>query len=86
MGYGLSMSKRIKDIVEQYITKHGRAGKARLCGAVEKSENTLNRWMKDGIPTAHDAFNLALACGVEEHEALRIAREEALPDKAVETA
>lgn len=73
------MTTGIRTLIGEFITKHGRPGKARLCEAVGKSENTLNRWLKDGVPDAHDAFKLALACGIEEKEALRIAREEALP-------
>jgi hypothetical protein len=80
------MSKRIRDIVEQHITKHGRVGKAQLCDAVEKSEKTLDRWMSQGIPKAHDAYKLALACGCSEKDALRLAREEVLSDVATETA
>jgi len=79
MGIVFSMSTGIKALIAEYITKHGRPGKAQLCVAVGKSENTFNRWLKEGIPTAYDAFKIALACGLEEPEALRLAREEALP-------
>lgn len=76
------MSTSIRALVEEYLTKHGRVGMARLCDAVDKSEKTLGRWIKDGIPDPHDAFKLALACGCEEKKALRMAREEALPETA----
>jgi transcriptional regulator with XRE-family HTH domain len=80
------MTQRIRTLLEQHLAKHGRAGKAQLCQVVEKSENTLNRWLRDGIPSAHDAYKLALACGCSEKEALRLAREEALSEVAKEPA
>lgn len=71
------MSRRLKETVEQYLTKKGSAvGKAELCAAVGKGEATLRRWIKDGVPTSHDAYALALACGCTEDEALLIAKEE----------
>jgi hypothetical protein len=76
------MTTGIRAIVQDFITKHGRVGKAQLCETVGKSERTLDRWLENRIPDAHDAFKLALACGLEEHEALRLAREEALPEAA----
>lgn len=70
------MSGRLKDAVEQYLTKRGSAvGKAELCAAVGKGEATLRRWLKDGVPTSHDAYTLAKACGCTEDEALHLARE-----------
>lgn len=80
------MTTRIKALVEQYIEAHGCTGKAQLCMAVGKSENTLNRWLRTGFPTPQDAFNLLLAIGMKKHEALRLAREEALPAEAREPA
>ena len=80
----ISMTMSIRDAVEQHIIKHGRAGKTQLCKAVNRHEKALDRWMKQGFPTAHIAFKLALACGIEEHEALRLAREEALPMAVIE--
>lgn len=69
------MSKRLRETVEQIIVKEGRAGKARICDALNKSERTLDRWIENGIPTQHDAYTLALAVGFSEEESLRIARE-----------
>lgn len=74
------MTTGIRTLIQNYIVRLGRVGKAQLCEAVGKSERTLDRWMESGIPNAHDAFKLALACGCEEQEALRLAREEALPE------
>lgn len=79
------MVMRLQALAEEYLEKHGRAGKAQLCIAIEKSENTLNRWLRDGVPTAQDAYKLALACGLKENEALRLAREEALPGAVMVT-
>ncbi len=78
------MTTGIKALVQNFIVKHGRVGKAQLCDAVGKSEKTLDRWMESRIPDAHDAFKLALACGCEENKALRLAREEALPETVKE--
>jgi hypothetical protein len=79
--------KSILEHINQYVIEHGSEAKARLCLAVGKSENTLNRWIRDGlIPDSHHAFKLALACGIERKEALRMAREESLPEVATETA
>lgn len=80
------MTTGIRTLLQDFIVKHGKPGKAQLCKAVKKSEITFDRWMKNGIPDAHDAFKLALACGCEEQEALRLAREEALPVEAKEPA
>jgi hypothetical protein len=72
------MSKQLKGIVEQFITKHGRVGKAQLCEAINRDEKTLDRWLKNGIPDRHarSVFKLALACGLNEEDALKLTETE----------
>lgn len=70
------MSRSLREVVEEYLTKNDN-GRAQLCVAIGRTEATLSRWLKNGVPTTNHAFKLAVACGVEEQEALRIAREEA---------
>ena len=41
-----------------------------------KSERTLLRWMKQGVPSPEQAFKLARACGCSEKEALALAEQE----------
>lgn len=75
MTYCDCMSRSLRNVVEEFITKNGN-GRALLCVAIGKSEATLGRWLKAGIPTAHDAYTLAKACGKSEEDALAFAREE----------
>lgn len=71
----------VRDLLENYLIKNGEKGKKHVCKAVGKSRRTIDRWIKDGIPDRHDAFKLAVACGCEEAEALRLAREEVSVDQ-----
>lgn len=80
------MTTGIRTLLQEYLIKHGKPGKAKLCKAVKKSEITFDRWMRNGIPDAHDAFRLLREIGLKESEALRLAREEALPAEAKEPA
>lgn len=72
------MSKGLRNIVEQFLTKSGPAGKAALSAAVGKHPATIDRWIKNGCPTAHSCYQLALACGSSEEEALELVKEQAL--------
>jgi hypothetical protein len=69
------MSKRLQEVVDEYLIKNGPAGKAELCRAVGRSVPTLDRWLKDGPPTAHDAYTLAKGAGCTDEEALALAGE-----------
>lgn len=73
-------------MVEKHLVKTGPVGRAQVCVDIGKSDRTLGRWLEQGIPTAHHAYKLALACGCSEKEALRMAREEALAGLDEETA
>jgi hypothetical protein len=70
------MSQNFRAIVEQYLMKEGPAGKAVLAAAAGKHPATIDRWIKNGCPTAHDAYTIALACGRTEQEAQILAKEE----------
>jgi hypothetical protein len=68
--------KQLVRLMEDVVTKEGQPGKLRLGIAVRKGERTIDRYMKqEYVPTSEIAYQLALACGVGEKEALAIARE-----------
>lgn len=76
------MSKRLLEEISLLEIKLGRVeARQRLCQAIGKSDQTLLRWLRDGFPEAHDAYSLALACGLNEQDALAVARE-CVPDVA----
>lgn len=78
------MSSRLRKTIETLLVKKGPAAKVGLCEAIERSEQTLNRWLRDGVPTAHEAYKLALACGCTDEEALALAAEECPSEEARE--
>ncbi len=80
------MDSRLGNIVQQFLVREGAGGKAQLCLAVKKSEQTLVRWIKSGVPTQHDAYRIALACGCSDEEALSISQEECPSEEAKEPA
>jgi hypothetical protein len=60
--------------IDQMMTEKGApVVMAALTKAVNKSDRTVRRWFKKGVPTSHDAYLLALACGCSEQEALALA-------------
>lgn len=75
------MSERLQQVLKDFIIKNGSKGKAELCAAVSKSPVTVDRWLRDGLPTAHDAYLVALACGCTQEEALDLAKD-SFPDEA----
>ena len=78
------MSKRLQDLISNALIERGPAAKVEMCAAIERSEQTLNRWMREGIPSAHEAYRLALACGCTKEEALKLAKEECPSEEARE--
>lgn len=70
------MTQRFRQLVEQYLMKEGPAGKAVLSAAAGKHPATIDRWIKNGCPTRHDAYKIALACGLSERLAQILAEEE----------
>lgn len=76
------MTERIKKVLNTYLTVNGRAEGIRLIAkASDRSASTVGRWLDRGFPDSHSAFLTALACGVEQKEALEMAQE-CFPDSA----
>lgn len=80
------MTMGVLEVLETYLIEHGEPGKRHVCKAIKKSQRTLDRWRKNGIPDPHDAFTVALACGRNRAEALELAKAQAAPEVAKETA
>ena len=78
------MNERLRQKIDRVLIEQGAEGKARLSKAVKRSERTFERWLRQGIPTQHDAYKLALACGCTRNQALALACEE--PEAVRETA
>lgn len=70
------MNEKLREVVDQFLMKEGPAGKAVLAAAASKHPGTIDRWIKNGCPTAHDAYTIALACGCSEQQARTLANEE----------
>lgn len=76
------MSKKLLEQINLLEITLGRVeARQKLCRAIGKSDQTLLRWLREGFPEAHDAYSLALACGLNEQDALAVARE-CVPDVA----
>lgn len=69
------MSRSLAQQIDDFLVKNGPAGKAELCRSVAKSERTLDRWIKEGVPTSHDAYKLAKAIKCTDEEALKLAKQ-----------
>jgi hypothetical protein len=69
------MGRRLKEVIERYLVKNGSEGKTQLSLTLHKAPRTIDRWLKDGITSAHNAYKLALACGCSEEEALELSKE-----------
>lgn len=76
------MSRSLKQVVDKYLQTHART---ELAAAIGKSEATLGRWIKNGVPTGKHAKALALACGCSAEDADRLAAAEC-PMKRARTA
>jgi hypothetical protein len=79
------MSRSLLKWVDEFLRREGPGSKGVLCRAIGRSERTLDRWLKNGVPTAHDVYKLAVTCGCSDEEALEISRE-CFPEAARETA
>lgn len=71
----LLMSSRLKDVVKAYLSEKGETAKAQLAVSLKRHQATIERWIRDGVPSAEDAYSLALACGCSEEDALELAKE-----------
>lgn len=82
----LYMSKRLVKLINQIVIKEGVKGKLRLALAIGKGERMIDRYRKGTCnPSQKDAYDLALACGCSNEDALKIA-EECHPLEARESA
>lgn len=79
------MSQRLTYTIRQYLTRKGNAGMATLCVEMDRTSQTILRWLRVGFPSAHDAYKLAVAAGCTEEEALDLANE-CFPQEAKRTA
>lgn len=82
MHTAIHMSRSLKQIVDKYLATHART---QLAATIGKSDATLSRWLRKGVPTGPQAYNLALACGCSPQEATRLAADEC-PYNEVRTA
>lgn len=74
------MSERLKGLIGDYLLRTGKNARAKLAVASELSVSTVTAIMRDDhVPQPYNIVKLALACGLNEQEALRLAREVAEP-------
>lgn len=69
------MSKRLRDALARVRVKKGRPGLRELARSLDVTLKTIERWEEKGVPDEHKAYQLALACGCSEEEALAIGME-----------
>lgn len=69
------MSKELRDAVNQLLIVKGVEAYSVIGRAIKRSPKTVRRWMKEGVPSPHYAYKLALACGCSEEDARAIAAE-----------
>jgi transcriptional regulator with XRE-family HTH domain len=62
--------------MQRYLIVRGPTAKAVLSQQAEKSPRMIERYMSGAAsPSQHTAYKLALACGLNEEDALALARE-----------
>lgn len=70
------MSNRLCEAMKTLILKEGSTGRAKLGAAVGRGERMIQRYLKgDATPSPDNAYKLARECGLDEADALAIARE-----------
>jgi ribosome-binding protein aMBF1 (putative translation factor) len=80
------MSETLLERLKELEIKKGREWFADLAKSIKKDPQTIRRWIRSrSIPKGHDAYELALACGFNEEDALRLAKE-CSSDEATESA
>ena len=78
--------KCLADLINTVLLKEGRGGIARLAHIAGKGERMIDRYrLGHSVPYSETAYKLAMACGLNEEEALALARE-CSPVRAKETA
>jgi plasmid maintenance system antidote protein VapI len=70
------MSERLVQAIKTVLLKEGESGKGRLADVIGRRTRMIERYIDgDAVPTQHNAFRLAVACGLGEEDAAAIARE-----------
>lgn len=69
------MSERLKEAIKEVRIKEGKKGIARLAKTIGRTPKTLERWEREGLNDPHKVYKLALACGIKNEEALKLALE-----------
>jgi hypothetical protein len=73
------MSKRLLEVLRNYRIVQSKAALAEWAEAVNKTPITIERWLKRGrIPSADDAFKLAMVVVRDKDEALALVKDEPL--------
>lgn len=68
------MSRRLIEVMKEFLVKEGQIGKAKLALAVGRGDRMVDRYLKgQSIPSRNQAYRLALACGCNERDALALA-------------
>lgn len=81
------MNERLKRLIETYLIQAGANGIPKLSIASGCSQRLIYRIKNEGhVPRSSQIYQLALACGLREGEALALAREETQPAAAREPA
>lgn len=74
--------KRLQELMKSYIETHGRKGIIELMLAIDRSEQTIQKYASGKIKINQDrAYALAKRCGVSATEAKEIAHEIYLENK-----
>lgn len=65
------MSDRLKNLIQKYVDRVGKNGRARLAVESGVSLTTISHFMTDNapLPTADTIYRLALACGCNREDA-----------------
>lgn len=73
------MSKRLSQVMTEYMRLEGPQGRLKLAMAIKRGERMIDRyWKEESTPTRDTALTIALACGISEQEAREIASEYSL--------
>lgn len=70
------MSQELRDLINNVLVKEGESGKARLSMAAKRGTRMIERYASgESNPDRNTSYELALACGRSDEDALRIAKE-----------
>lgn len=72
----MSVSDRLKNMIEAYFERSKKSASARLCVAAGCGQRTIYRIKNEGhVPNASTAYRLAKACGWSEKESMDLCQE-----------